>query len=159
MDKKKSSQKILVSPDNKAQVVCPDCDYSSNLPVLKFRNRKHLLKIKCKCGHFFKVQLEFRRYFRKETDLYGICELDGAGPEGWNVSINNVSLGGARLEFQGSHHFKIGEEGILRFSLDDRKHTFLNRPIVIRSVASNHITCQFFGESEFEKDLGFYLRH
>lgn len=159
MDKKTPIQKLFVSPENKVRIVCPDCYISSNLSVKKFRNRKHLIKIKCKCGHFFKVQLEFRKYYRKETDLYGICELDGAGPEGWNVSINNVSLGGARLEFQGRHHFKVGEEGILRFSLDDRKHTFLNRPIVIRSVASNHITCQFFGENEFEKDLGFYLQH
>ena len=159
MDKKKSIKKLFVSPENKVQIVCPNCDFSNNLSVLKFRNRKHLLKIKCKCGHFFKVQLEFRKYFRKETDLYGICELDGAGPDGWNVSINNVSLGGACLEFQGTHHFKVGEEGILRFFLDDQNQTFLNRPIVIRSVGRDQITCQFFGENEFQKDLGFYLQH
>ncbi len=103
------------------------------------------------------MHLEFRRYFRKRTEIEGVIDLGSTATDRVKVAIVDLSLGGVRLEFSGAHAFKIGELGILRFVLDNRKEAVLVKQVVIKTVSNDRIGCQFTEDKDFEKELGFYL--
>lgn len=138
-------------------IVCPACDSAKSISASRFRHRLHLLKVKCKCGNVFKVHLEFRRHFRKNTELEGMYGLNSPAIGGGKVKVINLSLSGACFEVRGVHDLKIGQRGSLVFTLDNRKETVLFKRVVIKTVASNRIGCEFVEDRAFEKELGFYL--
>ena len=138
-------------------IVCPTCDTAKAISVAQFRNRQHLIKVKCKCGNVFKVHLEFRRHFRKPTDLEGTYDLTPPAIGGGKIKVINLSLTGACFEVRGIHDMKIGQKGSLVFTLDNRKQTILFKQVVIVTVNGNRIGCEFVEDRAFEKELGFYL--
>ncbi len=150
--------KEFVTSDKHVLIACPKCDFSKFISVTQFRQHKYLIKIKCKCGHSFRMHIEYRRHFRKKTRIEGQYNLNGALTDSWRVTIVDISLGGACLELSGANGVKVGEQGTLRFVLDDQKDTSLIKPVIIKSVSNNRIGCQFSEEKDFEKALGFYLR-
>lgn len=152
-----SPHKSYVKPDNQALIVCPVCDTTKNLSTDQFRNRQHTLKVKCKCGHTFRVQLEFRRHFRKDTELDGTYDLNPPGVGGGKIKIVNLSLSGASFEVRGINDLQIGQTGSLVFTLDNRKETILVKKVIIKSVKGGRIGCEFVDDRAFQKDLGFYL--
>jgi Zn ribbon nucleic-acid-binding protein len=157
MTTKSESQKSHVTPDNLATLVCPKCNAAQTISVANFKNKKHELRVKCKCGYVYRLQLEFRRYHRKHTKLDGTYEPT-TGKSGGIVKILNLSIGGARFEVRGVHDIKPGQKGSLVFTLDDRNATVLAKDVTIRSVEGKEIGCEFADNQAYHKDLGFYLR-
>lgn len=149
--------KTFVKEDSQATIVCPACDCAKTISVEEFRHRRHVVKIKCKCGHAFSLQLEFRQFFRKDTDLQGVYDLTPPARGGGVATIVNLSLTGACFEVRGLHGLQTGNKGSLVFTLDNRKETVLYRQVIIRSVDGNRIGCEFVDERAFDKELGFYL--
>ncbi|PHR26464.1 MAG: hypothetical protein COA36_11900 [Desulfotalea sp.] len=152
-----SGNKTFVKDDSQATIVCPACSSAKTVSVESFRHRLHVLKVKCKCGNTFSLQLEFRKYFRKGTDLHGTYDMAPPAIGGGIVSIVNLSLSGACLEIRGIHALEVGQKGSLDFTLDNRKATVLHRQIIIRTVTKNRIGCEFIEARAFDKELGFYL--
>ncbi len=157
MKNQQSTYKAFVKADDEAMIVCPECDSAKAISVSQFRHRLHLIKVKCRCGHLYKVQLEFRRHFRKDTDLEGTYELKPPAVGGGKIRIKNLSLDGACFEVRGIHDLKIGQQGSLVFALDNRQETVLFKTVIIRTVMENRIGCEFVQDRAFEKELGFYL--
>ena len=149
--------KTFVKEDSQATIVCPACSSAKTISVAEFRHRQHVLKVKCKCGHTFSLQLEFRQFFRKDTELQGVYDTEPPARGGGIATIVNLSLIGACFEVRGVHGLKVGHKGSLVFTLDNRKETVLYRQVIIRTVDGNRIGCEFVEERAFEKDLGFYL--
>jgi len=116
-----------------------------------------MLKVNCRCGHSFKVQLEFRRHYRKPTELAGTFNPFAGGAGGGKATVVNLSLSGACFEVRGIHDHKTGQKGVLIFTLDNRKQTVLTKNIIIRTVTGNRIGVEFVEDRAFEKELGFYL--
>lgn len=152
------AQKSFVKSGDEATIVCPQCNSAKVIAVRQFRQRLHMLKAKCRCGYTFKVQLEFRRHYRKQTDLPGTYDVVPPSAGGGTAKILNLSLSGACFEIRGVHDLKIGQKGVLVFTLDNRKQTVLSKHIRIISVTGNRIGSEFISAQAFEKDLGFYLR-
>ena len=152
-----SSLKSFVKSGDEATIVCPQCNGAKIIAVRQFRRHLHMLKVKCRCGHSFKVQLEFRRHYRKPTELAGTFNPLAAGAGGGKATVVNLSLSGACFEVRGIHDHKIGQKGVLIFTLDNRKQTVLTKNIVIRTVTGNRIGVEFVEDRAFEKELGFYL--
>lgn len=150
-------QKAFVKEGDEATIICPSCSTAKEISVRQFRHRLHMLKIKCRCGHAFRVQLEFRRHYRKPTDLPGSFELHPR-TGGGVVKVINLSLSGVCFQVKGMHDLKIGQKAVLVFKLDNRKETVLNKRVLIRSVNGGRIGCEFIEDRAFDKDLGFYLR-
>lgn len=144
--------------DNDAIITCPDCHSSKNISVEQFRDNQHVVKVKCKCGYVFKVELEFRRYYRKDTDLPGTYDLNPPGIGGGRVEIINLSLGGACFEINGLHDVKVGQKGSINFTLDDHKQTVFIKNVIVQSVHKNRVGCRFVEDKAYQKELGFYLR-
>jgi hypothetical protein len=153
-----AEHKAFVKESEEATIVCPACNAVKELSVRQFRHRLHMLKVKCKCGHSFRVQLEFRRHYRKPTDLTGTYDLFSPATGGGAARIVNLSLSGVCFVVKGLHHLKVGQKGTLVFKLDNRKETVMNKTVVIRSIIDSRIGCEFIEDRAFDKDLGFYLR-
>ena len=157
MTKSTPTNKTFVKDDSQATIVCPACSCAKTISVEEFRHKQHVLKVKCKCGHTFTLQLEFRQFFRKDTELQGVYDVKPPARGGGIVKITNLSLTGACFEVRGVHGLKIGQKGSIVFTLDNRKETVLYRQVIIRTVDGNRIGCEFVEERAFEKELGFYL--
>ena len=152
------AQKSFVKSGDEGTIICPQCGSTKILSVRQFRQRLHMLEAKCRCGYAFKVQLEFRHHYRKATDLPGTYEPLPPAVAGGKAKVINLSLSGACFELRGSHDLKIGQQGVLIFTLDNRKETILTKSILIRSVAGNRIGGEFVEDCAYERELGFYLR-
>jgi len=158
MTNQTSSQKSFVKSGDEATIICPQCNSTKIIAVRQFLQRLHRLKVKCRCGYSFKVQLEFRRHYRKETELQGMYDSVAPAISGGKAKIINLSLSGACFELRGMHDLKIGQKGVLIFTLDNRKETVLTKNVFIRTVNGNRIGSEFVEDRAFDKELGFYLR-
>lgn len=157
MTNKNSTDKAFVREDNKATIVCPECNMAKSVSVTAFRHKQHTVKIRCGCGHVFKLQLEFRKHFRKDTDLKGTYKMDPPATGGGQTTVVNLSLSGACFEVKGIHDLKVGQKGSLVFTLDNRKETILYKQVTVKSVKGNLIGCEFVEDQAYMKELGFYL--
>ncbi len=151
------SVKTFVKPDSFATIVCPACRAVKNIGVLKFKDKKHAVRVKCGCGHTFEVQLEFRLHYRKETNLDGTYDIKPPAVGGGKTKIVNLSIRGACFEVKGKHSLEPGQAGSLVFTLDDKKETVLIKNVIIKSVKGSRIGCEFVDDKAFEKELGFYM--
>ncbi len=61
----------FVSTDDVAAITCPACKSTRHVPIAKYKNNRHTIKVRCSCKHLFIVHLDFRQHYRKETNLEG----------------------------------------------------------------------------------------
>lgn len=152
------SLKSFVKAGDEATITCPQCNSAKVISVRQFRQRLHRLIVKCRCGYPFKVQLEFRRHYRKETEIQGSYNSVPPAISGGKAKVINLSLSGACFELRGMHDLKIGHKGVLIFTLDNRKETVLTKNVLIRTVNGTRIGVEFVEDCAYDKELGFYLR-
>lgn len=152
------SVKAFVNDDGMTALSCPVCGLVRPTSVSKFRNKRHVLTVKCKCKENFKVHLEFRKHFRKSTDLEGLYSLLAPAAGGGRVKIQNISRSGVGFSISGMHSIKVGNLAKLKFTLDNRNATELDKQVTVKSITENYIGCEFIENQAFEKELGFYLR-
>lgn len=150
--------KAFVNEDGQTTLLCPQCSALKTISVSPFRQRQHKLKVRCSCSNVFTVNLDFRKCYRKPTNLEGIYEMYPPAVGGGKVKIINLSLEGACIECTGLHKLKIDQKGYISFTLDDRKETRLRRDFTIKMVSGSLFGCEFHKSQAFDKELGFYLR-
>ena len=150
--------KSFVIEGGKAHIVCPSCSHAATIRVDMDRNHKHAFKVKCKCKKTFNLQLEFRKQYRKPTELEGSYALEKATTGNNRIQVVDLSLTGACFEVMGIHDIQPGQRGTIVFTLDNRKETVLDKNVIIRSVSGKRIGCEFADDTAFDRDLGFYVR-
>ena len=158
MEQNSPTHTSFVKDDNITTIVCPSCYSAKTASVKQFRNRKHVLKVKCKCGHTFRLELEFRRQRRKTTELDGTSQLNSPALGDEVFKIVNLSMSGACFEVSGKHNIQIGQKGSINFTLNDAKQTPFVKDVIVRSIQGNRIGCEFTEDRAYQKELGFYLR-
>jgi PilZ domain len=151
-------QKSFVNTDGIAVIKCPSCSKIKNLQADKFRGKQHTLKVRCSCGHAWSLLLDFRRHYRKETELTGTYVLESPAIGGGRLTVMNISRSGVGFTVTGLHTIKIGQKARLQFTLDNKKRTPIDKRVTVRAVLGNYVGCEFLEERAFEKDLGFYLQ-
>jgi PilZ domain len=150
--------KVYVHPDNTATVICPACNTAKKASVAPYRLKKHSLKIRCLCNTSFKVRLDFRQHYRKQTSLPGnYLIIDPPGTGGGVMHICNISRSGIGFTVSGRHKLQENQTVQLEFRLDDKKQTKLAKQVYIRSVDNNYVGCHFIDQDLIGKALGFYL--
>jgi hypothetical protein len=151
--------KTFVRNNNTATVICPACNRARNISAEPYRNKKHAIRVRCSCGELFTLRLDFRRHYRKLTNLPGTYSITTPGKAGGGViHIRNISRGGIGFTVSGRHNIEKDLHIVLTFQLNDRKQTKLRKEGIIRSVKGNYIGCQFPPNDPVEKALGFYLQ-
>ena len=159
--------KASVSADGKIALHCPNCGLIKQVSVKKFKGEKHTLKVRCRCRHLMTVDLDFRQKYRKSTNLHGeyaiLTHEDQRKemleePLFHKCLVANVSLTGLGLVVSG-HGLKVGDELRIRFTLDDRKKSKMDRTVKVRVIEKNYIGCEFIDDAyyQYDKTLGFYL--
>lgn len=149
--------KIYVSENGRATIVCPKCGLTRHTQVDRYRGKSRTIQVKCSCGLAFPLTFEFRRFFRKRTELNGTYRMLSEGGGG-QAHIHDISRNGIGFTVSGVHSIKVGQRALLDFTLDNRKQSRLQKEVVVRSVDRNRIGCEFNSHQAFDKDLGFYLQ-
>ena len=152
----------FISSGDIAIIICPNCNKSRNVSIAKYRDKKHSIKVRCECRHGFIVQLDFRRHYRKETNLEGIYQMVPPAFGSGRLYILNISKSGVGftigMKLSGKNSILAGQQMNIRFHLDNKKASEIEKIITVKSVNENYIGGQFIETKAFEKDLGFYLR-
>ena len=153
------TRKLLIKENDIAVIVCPSCGQTKSLSVSHYKeNRKRELRIKCSCGAFFDICLEFRRDPRQETRLLGKSINLSNHRESQVVIIKNISLGGVCLcPFSKNHRTRKEDQLQVIFTLNNLKQTPIETKVSVRSVFRELIGCQFNSTDHFKTALGFYL--
>jgi predicted RNA-binding Zn-ribbon protein involved in translation (DUF1610 family) len=155
------TQKVFITTKNTATFVCPECGNTSIANVSKYAaiDKKVTVNCKCICGHQFKVSLEKRRQYRKATNLPGIYYYDrGHGDvDKGNMRVVDISSNGLKLKFNVERHFDGGERLRVEFHLDDKRHTYIKKEVIVRNTFNNLVGTSFSPHEGDDPDLGFYL--
>jgi len=136
--------------------------------VAKFKDEKHTLKVRCSCQKMLSLDLDFRQKYRKLTNLRGEYlnlthkQKNNRGHESLQAhqcQIVNISLTGLGLLVFPEHGVKQGDTLRVRFILDDRKKSKIDRQLVVRVVRKDYIGGEFIDDAyhTYDKTLGFYL--
>lgn len=154
-----ASSTIHVDPQNQAAICCPACGFIKHTDMSKFKNVHHNLniRVRCRCGHIFRRNLNFRRYHRKPVRLAGEYKNISTGRKG-EVLIENISLGGIGFIHFLPHDLFQDAELELRFRLDDPKRKEVQKKATVKSVRKQMIGVEFRDYQPFDNVLSFYLR-
>jgi len=155
----KSEVKSYVRPDNTAVINCPSCNRQKEIKVEAFTGSKSRLKIKCACKHVFSVQLEYRKRFRKRTNLNGTYVNHNQHNSSGKVHIRDISVSGLGFTSMDIDKFKVDDELTLKFNLDDEQHTEITKEVTVKEIRKNSVGCEYErgGDFAFDGPLGFYI--
>lgn len=154
-------QKVFVNPEGLAVINCPVCALAKSTrvdsSVIREKGLRDNCLVRCTCQNKFAVKLEFRRDFRKASNLSGeYLSLPTGNPRG-RTTVVNISRNGIGLRIDGAGRFKIGAELLILFTLDGTTDSLIEKRAVIRVAKQNYIGCEFLGSFPLGKALGAYL--
>jgi hypothetical protein len=150
-------ERFFVKPDNTVDIKCPHCRTSRTVPLTKIKDPKKVFDVKCLCKKFFKVVLEFRKMYRKNTDLKGRYINQSQENDEGIIIIGNISMIGLGFHTVGPHHIECNHVLTVEFRLDDDQKTFITREIVVREVQGNFVGGEFVKVDRYDKFLDYYL--
>jgi hypothetical protein len=151
------TEKVFVKSDNTVNIKCPYCRLVRTVSIEKFKDPNKINKIKCRCAKIFNVTFEFRKMYRKETELQGTYRNKSAEDDEGRIVINNLSLGGVGFFVEGAHNIGAGNELLVEFRLDDQQKTLISRKARVKMIKGNYIGAEFLDVAAYDKYLGFYL--
>jgi hypothetical protein len=149
---------VHVDETNSTMLYCPFCGLTKRASVEKIKNIRHNFIAGCKCANRFKVQLNFRRHYRKKTVQAGKFMAISPNESVWkSMYICDLSMTGVGFKF--SNAVTINRDNILRvnFDLDDGLWTCIDKEVFVKFVGDKFLGCEFLDLGFEEKELGFYL--
>lgn len=155
-------QIIYISSSNKATIICPACGNATFADVSKYASSLHRITIncRCKCKHQFKVTIERRHHYRKETNLPGTFSwrLPNGEFEKGRMRVINISFSGLMLQLNIAHKFDVGESLQVSFHLDDKHNSLYEKEVIICHVNQNLVGGAFVRDQDEDPILGYYLK-
>ena len=149
--------KFFVDDNNQITIACPKCGFLRTFDITKFLGKSSKEKVTYKCKHSFYCLIEFRKHYRKPVSLagnyYNILTMEYG-----KIDILDLSLGG--LSFQPTtkkHNISIDDMLDIRFILDDKNKTQINRQVIVKNIRTHSIGASFSTQKDLDKDLWFYL--
>jgi len=147
---------FYVDVKDQVTIICPACHAKKSLDATPYKDSRSAMKVKCVCSETFRCAFEFRKHFRKKVRLEGTY-FDLKTKETGAVSIDNLSIEGVGFNtLNDKHSIEHGNVLTLRFNLDNKQQTEVERTIKITSVRGVSIGGMFFGSAR-NKTVGFYL--
>lgn len=159
--KDEKAKKVYVNQDGLAVIKCPvcSCEKSTRVDssVIRSQDIRDNCIVRCTCQERFAIKLEFRKDFRKDSNLSGeYMGLPTGNPRG-GMTVVNISRHGIGLRIDDSTQFKIGDELLILFNLDGSNDSLIEKRAVIRVTKQNYIGGEFLGTFPLGKTLGAYL--
>jgi len=152
-------KKIYADADGMVTFTCQQCDASLREPVEKFKGVRGPINVKCVCGNSYDVQVEFRKFYRKSTDLEGLY-FKASQPGGWGkMIVKNLSAEGCGFETISENLLQPGEEIKIEFQLNNRRRSWIRKKAIVLTLEHRYVGCRFEAPPEsYDPDIGFYLR-
>ena len=147
-----------VDKDNFVMINCPFCGAMKRASVNKFKGIRHKITISCKCNNRFKIQLNFRRFYRKNVPLQGeVINVTSNMPNWKHITVLDLSRTGLRFKLDETATISIGDTLRVRFSLDTKKPLLVDEIVTVKGADDEFFGCEFKDLDRQEKQLGFYL--
>ena len=156
-------EKIFLNSDQTATFVCPKCQKTRLVDVSPYLAHKNMIRLraKCPCGHTYKVLIDKRKKFRKQTHLAGTYK---SGPNDslskeytGEITVENLSYSGLRIKLQTMPRFKIDDILLVDFYLDDQNRSRIQTKTIVRNIKGLHAGLEYVSQQSLNKELGFYL--
>lgn len=157
------TEKVFIYKDNKAIIICPNCEKSKTVDVSEELGSKYLvrLKHKCSCGYLYIVLLERRKRHRKITNLQGTYSLLVSEKQAANglMTIQDITRAGLcfKLDDSAKQRFNIGDKLLLEFHLDDKSRSLIKKEGVVRNIRGSYIGVEFSSVDLYDRALGLYM--
>jgi hypothetical protein len=158
------AEKVFVTENNMAVFECPQCNKAKSVDVSRYKDIRQVvrIKVKCPCGHSYKVVLERRKHFRKDVNFSGSYThvLPDYKEDKGGMTVKNLSRSGVKIKLNVERNFKIGDILSLEFSLNDKHRSFIKKDAVIRKISNSYLGLEFNSvdsSDPSDKALGFYL--
>ena len=157
-------KKIYANDNEKGTLICEKCGKTRVINLSDFKNISKPLKVKCSCGNFFFVSIEVRKFYRKSTNLSGeyikISHDASKGLEKGIMTVEDLSRTGIGFRTKMPHNIRVADMLRVRFTLDDTKHSEVNKSAIVKRVANYFVGAEFVDFDTFNetnRTLGFYL--
>ncbi|MDX1775311.1 MAG: PilZ domain-containing protein [Desulfobulbales bacterium] len=150
--------KTYVMPDNTAVLNCPYCGQWRTIQADRFRGSRHKIRVRCFCQETFKVFLEFRKKIRKKTFLKGSHSYPSRKGSRGDIVILDISVIGLAFSSLDAPGFKVDDELIVEFTLDQENGTDIRRDVIVRNIRKRRVGCEFeLSGGVFDDQLGYFV--
>jgi len=151
--------KVFVNQLNCITFTCPACSKPASIKIDSLKKKISPLKVRCTCQKIFNLDIDFRRFYRKKTNLSGTYRsIQPHSIREEDILILNISMQGIGFRVFTGQKIKVGDKLELTFKLDDKKGTFLRKEVDVVNVDGDFIGCRFADNQTFEQALGYYLQ-
>jgi hypothetical protein len=160
------AQKVFVKEDRSALIRCESCGLVETVHMQDLASLAPVVRIRCACAAVFPVRFEYRKFYRKATNLEGIYQVLfderdipdlSLAKKTINCRIENLSMHGAGFSALGRHRLEKSARLILGFTLDNPKRTWIEKIGVVRLVEGAYLGLRFDEPAGTDLELGFYL--
>ena len=152
-------KKIYVNPDGTVTFICPKCNCARRESAEQYKDYRGSLRIECTCTNVYEVQLEFRKFYRKEIYLDGLYFISSRPGDWGKMVVRNLSVEGCGFETMKKNNLVAGEEIKVEFMLDDNRNSMIRQKAVVMVSEGQYVGCKFSRPPSLaDPDLSFYLR-
>lgn len=153
-----TESKIYITDKNKAHAICPQCGAVTTIDGARYKHIDRPVKVgvECICGFSYRVFIDRRKYFRKETDLSGVCASSDS-LKSREINVKNLSRTGVGFTTGLPAGMALGDILKIRFVLNGKKRAIIDEDVVVRRIKKNYIGAGFCRFRDCHPDLGYYL--
>jgi hypothetical protein len=145
-------------------MTCPQCGFQDIVSARLFEMMGSAVRVKCPCGHRFRIIRELRSIYRKQVRLEGyfaqarytgnmVAPGDVWGP----MVVQNLSKAGMKFSCANARQLRMGDRLQVRFNLDNANQTLIKKTVIVKSVNADMVGVQFHGTDRYDAALGFYF--
>lgn len=153
-------ENVYVTSNNTVTICCSQCKRSKDVDVSRFKGHKDV-RIKCPCGNSWRIQIEYRREYRKKTNLsgsYKVFPKDKSPGDAGIMTVVDLSFHGLRIKFKDlPFDLNVGDLLKVKFNLDDKNYSLVERDVVVKSIDLPYARATFRRASKEDSAIGFYL--
>jgi len=158
------TEKVFVTESNMAVFECPQCKKGKSVDVSRYRNIRQVvrIKVKCPCGHTYRVVLERRKNFRKDVNFPGSYThvLPDYREDKGGITVKDLSRSGIKIKLNVEKDFKIGDILLVEFQLNDKQRSLIKKNAVIKKISDSDLGLEFKSIDSYDpsdKAIGFYM--
>jgi hypothetical protein len=149
-----------VQRDGTVPAVCPHCGKTNPISANNIHSGKGAIDAQCPCGNRYSVFAEFRKAYRRETNLPGFYVKPLPKKDRGDILIKNMSMTGVGFLSMGEMSISEGDEVILNFVLVDKDQTVMETKAIVVYVKDSFAGCTFTELSPQQEDtLASFLMH
>jgi hypothetical protein len=148
-------KKIFMNEQGMATITCPECETTVTKRIGDYEHIDDVKQIKCSCscGATFRVTLEKRKFYRKESNFSGKYTLkapDGSEKHGL-LYVRDVSQSGLRFEVNMDPVFEVDDQIWVEFYVDEEGKRLIRKEGIIRGIRGHDVGMEFLTTEHYDE--------